>query len=293
MPDLCRRDVVEALLRRHRIRPDKRLGQNFLIDRAALERVLSAADLDAGDTVLEIGAGLGTLSQALARRVRRVIAVEYDRRLEPVLRETVGHMRGLEIVMDDVLRIDLGRLIGPGPYRVVANIPYQITSHLIRRLLEAETPPERVVLTVQREVAERILAKPGGMNLLALGVQAYGEARIEARIPAGSFLPPPRVESAVVRIDLHRPARMGPEEGRAVFRLARAGFSQPRKKLRNAMAGGLRSSPAEVERTLKSLGVSPDARAQELSLEDWVRLAAGWEGGAQGWSGGDVEEKST
>lgn len=274
--DLSRRDVVESLLRRHRVRPEKRLGQNFLIDHQALDQVVSAAELGADDTVLEVGAGLGTLTRQLARRVRRVVAVEYDRRLEPVLRETIGQDRRIEIVIGDILRIDLRRLMGDAPYAVVANIPYQITSHLIRLMLEAETPPQRMVLTVQREVAERILAEPGDMNLLALGVQAYGEARIMARLTAASFYPSPRVDSAVLRIDL-RPARLGPQEARAVFRLARAGFAQPRKKLRNAMAAGLHLAPAEVEQGLRRLDVSPDDRAEDLSLGDWERLAAGWE----------------
>jgi 16S rRNA (adenine1518-N6/adenine1519-N6)-dimethyltransferase len=277
VPDLSRRDVVETLLRRHRVRPEKRLGQNFLIDRLALDQVVSAADLGADDTVLEIGAGLGTLTQQLALRVRRVIAVEYDRRLEPILRETVGRDPRVEIVIGDILRIDLPPLIGAAGYHVVANIPYQITSHLIRRMLEAEAPPRRMVVTVQREVAERILAAPGDMNLLALGVQAYGEARIMARLTAASFYPSPRVDSAVLRIDLRHPARLTPQEARAVFRLARAGFSQPRKKLRNAMAAGLRLSPGDVEVGLRRAGVSPDARAEDLSLDEWERLAAGWE----------------
>jgi 16S rRNA (adenine1518-N6/adenine1519-N6)-dimethyltransferase len=275
--DLSRREVVESLLHRHRLRPEKRLGQNFLIDHDALEQVVSAADLGTDDTVLEVGAGLGTLTRQLAARVRRVVAVEYDRRLEPILHETVGSDPRIEIVIADILRIDLRRLLGEAPYHVVANIPYQITSHLIRRLLEAEAPPRRLVLTVQREVAERILAAPGEMNLLALGVQAYGEARIMARLNAASFYPSPRVDSAVLRIDLRSPALVAPPEARILFRLARAGFAQPRKKLRNAMSAGLRLSPAEVEHKLRGLGVSPDDRAEDLSLEDWLRLAGGWD----------------
>jgi len=276
-PDLSRRDAVEGLLARYRLRPEKRLGQNFLVDRQALERVVAAAELSGGETVLEIGAGLGTLTQALAQRAGRVVAVEYDRRLEPVLREMVAALPAVEVVIADILDVDLRGLIGAGSYSVVANIPYQITSHLIRRLLEADAPPGRMVLTVQREVADRILAEPGEMNLLALGVQAYGEARIVARIAAGSFYPAPRVDSAVLRVDVRRPPRLGPEEARLVFRLARAGFSQPRKKLRNAMAAGMRLPPGEVEARLRRMEVSPDARAEDLSLEGWTRLARGWD----------------
>jgi 16S rRNA (adenine1518-N6/adenine1519-N6)-dimethyltransferase len=275
-PDLSRREVVEALLRRYRLRPDKRLGQNFLIDAGALARVIEAAELDGDDVVLEVGAGLGTLTQVLARRARRVVAVEYDRRLEPILREVFAGAAGVEIVIGDILRLDLGRLLGDERYQVVANIPYQITSHLIRRLLEAESPPQRIVLTVQREVAERILAQPGEMNLLALGVQAYGEARIMGRLSAASFYPAPRVDSAVLRVDVWQPPRLSPQEAGAVFRLARAGFAQPRKKLRNAMAAGLHLPPSDVEQELRRLGISPDARAETLSLGDWERLARGW-----------------
>lgn len=274
--DLARREVVDRLLRQHQVRPDKRLGQNFLVDAAALRRIVEAAELSGDDTVLEIGAGLGTLTQRLAAEVRRVVAVEYDRRLEPILRSVVGHDSRVEIVIDDILRLDLGRWMRGEDYVVVANIPYQITSHLIRLLLESAVAPRRTVLTVQRELAERAVAGPGEMSLLALGVQAYGAARRMGTIPPGAFVPSPRVESAILRIDVHRPARLTPAQTKDVFRLARAGFSQPRKKLRNAMAGGLRLSPQDVERRLRRAGVSPDARAEDLSLEEWTALAEGW-----------------
>ncbi len=275
-PDLARRSSVEDLLRRHRLRPEKRLGQNFLIDPEALERVVAAAEIEPTDLILEVGAGLGTLTERLARLAARVVAVEYDRRLEPVLRETVGDEPRVEILIADILHLDLGRVLARHPFKVVANIPYQITSHLIRRLLESEAAAQRLVLTVQREVAERVLAEPGDMNLLALGVRAYGEPRLAGRIPATSFYPAPRVESAVLRIDVRAPPRMTPEQAQSVFRAARAGFSQPRKKLRNSLAAGLQISPAEVERLLMEVGISPAARAEHLSLEDWERIAAAW-----------------
>lgn len=274
--DLASRSSVDALLRRYRLRPEKRLGQNFLIDPEALERVVAAAEIEPTDVILEVGAGLGTLTQRLAGLAGRVVAVEYDRRLEPVLRETVGREPRVEILIADILRLDLGRLLAHQAFKVVANIPYQITSHLIRRLLESESAPRRLVLTVQREVADRVMAGPGDMNLLALGVQAYGEPRLMARIPATSFYPAPRVESAVLRIDVRVPPRMTPERAQAVFRVARAGFAQPRKKLRNSLAAGLRISPPEVERRLTEVGISPAARAEHLSLEDWERIAEVW-----------------
>jgi 16S rRNA (adenine1518-N6/adenine1519-N6)-dimethyltransferase len=279
--DLTRRDVVEALLRRYRLRPDRRLGQNFLVDARALDMVVEAAELSSDDAVLEIGAGLGTLTQQLARRAARVVAVEYDRRLAPVLRETIGDDPRIEIVMADILSLDWASRMGAAPFQVVANIPYQITSHLIRRLLESPKRPGRMILTVQREVAERVLAAPGEMSLLALGVQAYGSPRLMGSIPAAAFYPAPRVDSAILRVDV-RPAAGLPESTQSLFRLARAGFSQPRKKLRNAMSAGLRLAPRVVEANLRHSGISPDARAEDLSLVDWERLASAWDAEKEG-----------
>lgn len=274
--ELTSRRAVEEILRRHHLHPDKKLGQNFLVDPAALERVVAAAELTSRTIVLEIGAGLGTLTRRLADEAARVVAVEYDRRLETALRESLADRPTAEVVIGDILHLDLGRLMGDAPYCVVSNIPYQITSHLIRRLVESPRRPEWIVLTVQREIAERIVAPPGEMSLLALGVRAYGEPRVVAHIEAGAFHPVPRVASAVLRIDLHQPPRMTPEEARAVFRVARAGFSQPRKKLRNSLSAGMRVSPGAAEGFLAAAGISPADRAEDLGLEDWERLARVW-----------------
>jgi 16S rRNA (adenine1518-N6/adenine1519-N6)-dimethyltransferase len=173
------------LMRKYRLRPDRKLGQHFLVDPVALERVVSAASLQGDETVLEIGAGLGALTVRLADRAREVIAVEYDRRLMPALREVVGTNPRVQLVSADILEVNLADLLGARPYRVVANIPYQITSMLLRRLLEREPVPDRLVLTVQREVAERVASGPGEMSLLALGVQMYGVPTVVA-----SCLPP-------------------------------------------------------------------------------------------------------
>jgi 16S rRNA (adenine1518-N6/adenine1519-N6)-dimethyltransferase len=273
---LTRRDSVVGLLRRHGIRPDKKLGQNFLIDGHALERVIETAELEPQDTVLEVGAGLGTLTLQLAGRARRVVAVEFDRRLAPVLHETTAGSSNIELRFGDILAMDLTAAVGDGPFKVVSNIPYQITSHLIRILLEAEHRPGRIVLTVQREVADRILARSGKMSLLSLGVQAYGKARVTAQIPPEAFYPQPRVTSSVLRIDLYDPPRFTPAGARSIFRLARAGFSQPRKKLRNSLSAGMHESPATAESWLSEAGLSPSARAENVDLEGWVRLADVW-----------------
>ena len=258
------------------MRPDKRLGQHFLVEPAALRRVVAAAGLSGVETVLEIGAGLGALTVLLAAHAKDVIAVEYDRRLFQPLQEAVQAHPNVQLVSGDILEVDLPGLLGGRPYRVVANIPYQITSLLLRRFLEREPTPDRLVLTIQQEVAERVTSGPGDMSLLALSVQMYGVPSIVGRIPAGSFLPPPDVDSAILRVELHPRAIIPPDLVGPIFRLARAGFSQRRKKLRNALAAGLALEPAEVETRLIVAGIDPSARAETLGLSDWQRLAESW-----------------
>jgi 16S rRNA (adenine1518-N6/adenine1519-N6)-dimethyltransferase len=264
---------VRALLRHFGIRPNKRLGQNFLVDPKALDRVVAAAELTGRETVLEIGAGLGSLTCRLARNARRVIAVEYDRRLIPVLEEVVGSVENIELVSGDFLSLDLAGLLGQEPYRVVANIPYNITSAVIRRLMEMPQAADRVVLTVQQEVAERVVSGPGAMSLLAISVQLYGIPTIVARIPGKAFYPQPKVDSAVLSIDIYSEPQVPGELIGTVFMLARAGFSQKRKQLRNALAGGLDMKPVEIAARLQEAAIPHSKRAQELSLADWVRLA--------------------
>lgn len=264
---------ARAVLRRHGLRPDRRLGQNFLIDPGALERVVEAAELDPQDTVLEIGAGIGTLTARLAREGRRIVAVELDRRLIEPLLEGVQRFPGVQVVQADVLKLDLAVLMQGNPFRVVANIPYQITSHLLRRLMQMQDGPDRVVLTLQAEVVDRVIAGAGEMSLLALSVQVYGRARRVAHIPAGAFFPVPEVDSAVLRIDRHLRPAVAPELIPAFFRVARAGFQQRRKQLHNALSAGLGLGSDEIAAMLERAGVRPDVRAQDLALADWERLA--------------------
>ncbi len=262
-----------ALLRKHEIRPDKRLGQNFLIDRAALKRVVQAAELSGRETVLEIGAGVGSLTCQLAGVAERVIAVEFDRRLLPALSEVVGPLHEVEIIEGDILSFNLTDLVGPNSYVIVANIPYNITSALLRHMLEAPRQPDRIVLTLQREVAERIVAPPGQMSLLALSVQIYGSPTLQGRIRAAAFHPRPRVDSEVLRIDIHDTPAVPPYLIDPLFQLARAGFGQKRKQLRNALSGGLGFDPSQAMVLFQAAHLAPTKRAQELSLKDWTRLA--------------------
>ena len=264
---------ARRLLRKHNIRPNRRLGQSFLVDHKALAKVVAAADLTGEETILEVGAGLGALTCQLAESARRVIAVEVDQRLIPLLREVISEYENVRLVSGDILELDLATLIEEGKYAVIANIPYNITSALIRYLLEAERSAERIVLTVQREVAERITAHPGSLSLLAVSVQIYGKPQIAARIPAEAFYPKPKVDSAVLRVDVHPKPIVAQELIPTLFRLARAGFGQKRKQLRNALAGGLHVSRSVVVEWLEKAEIPPKARAQELGLEAWARLA--------------------
>jgi 16S rRNA (adenine1518-N6/adenine1519-N6)-dimethyltransferase len=263
---------VQALLHRYGLFPHKGLGQNFIVDQGALEKIIKTAEIPPETTVLEIGPGLGSLTRLLALSAMQVTAVELDRRLAPVLEDVLGDFQNINLYFGDILKINLEDLgLVPG-YMVVANIPYYITSVVIRRLMESQIKPSRIVLTVQLEVADRICAQPNEMNLLALSVQVYGSPVKVAIIPAGSFFPSPKVDSAVIRIDLFpRPVILEANLD-TYFTLIKAGFSQKRKTLRNALSAGLKISPADVANILEKCTIDPQRRAETLSLVEWVNL---------------------
>ena len=261
------------VLKKYGILPKKSLGQNFVINQSVLDAVVSAAGLNGHEEVIEIGAGLGTLTIELAQRAGRVFAVEIDKRLIPVLRAVLQDFENVTLLHTDFLQVDPGELVSRSAYSVVANIPYNITSALIRHLMESSIAPERVVLTMQREVAQRITGSPGNMSLLALSVQIYGSAVITAHIPADWFYPIPEVDSAVLRIDIYDEPVVPRNVIPVIFNLARAGFGQKRKKLRNSLAAVMSSTPAEVEQLLGRAGIQPKSRAQELSIQDWEKIA--------------------
>lgn len=263
---------VPTLLRQHDLRPNKSLGQNFLTDETALRKVVAAADLRADESVLEIGAGIGSLTRCLALAGGHVVAVEIDAKLLPLLRETLEPFDNVSIVQADILQTDPQELMPADRYIVVANIPYYITSPIIQHLLESESQPQRMILTVQREVAERICADPGDLSLMALGVQVYGQPDIVARIPAGAFYPRPKVDSAVVRIDLFPQPRIPQASIPLFFQLAKAGFSQKRKTLRNSLSAGMHWPKEKTETVLQAAGIDTRRRAQSLSLEEWGEL---------------------
>lgn len=264
---------VAALLRQHNLAPKKGLGQNFLVDASALKHIVQTAEIGSEDVVLEIGAGLGSLTRYLARAALQVVAVELDRALIPVLQQVLADYSNVAIVAGDILTLNPAKLVNSNNYIVAANIPYYITSALIRHLLEAEHKPKRLVLTIQKEVAERICATPGEMSLLALSVQVYGNPFPAAQIPAGAFYPAPNVDSTVLRIDLYPQPLIPAQNLNRFFRLAKAGFSQKRKTLRNALSGGLACSPQQAAGLLQQAGIDPQRRAETLSLEEWGKLA--------------------
>jgi 16S rRNA (adenine1518-N6/adenine1519-N6)-dimethyltransferase len=284
---------VTELLRKYHLRPDKGLGQNFLVDQNALKKVVEVANIQIDDIVLEIGAGLGNLTYHLAKVAHHVVTVEIDTHFLPPLHETLASLDNTTLHIGDILKLDPKELIIPHleirdsvenetnqqqplvNYLVVANIPYYITSSLVRHLLEADIKPNRMVLTVQSEVASRICAKPGKMNLLALSVQVYGAPKIAARIPASAFYPAPNVDSAVVRIDLFDNSRIPVPNLNMYFKIIKAGFSQKRKTLRNTLSGGMAWTKDKTESILLAAGVDPQRRAQSLTLEEWDALTRG------------------
>jgi 16S rRNA (adenine1518-N6/adenine1519-N6)-dimethyltransferase len=264
---------AEALLKRYRLHAHKGLGQNFLQDPLALEEIVSTAEIQRADTVLEIGPGLGSLTRYLAVSAKEVVAVELDENLIPPLQAVLSPYPNVRMIHGDILKLSLKDLIAESNYLVVANIPYYITSAVIRHLLESESKPRRIVLTIQKEVARRICAKPGDMSLLALSVQVYGSPRIAAHIPAEAFFPAPKVDSAVLVVDIYPSPLIKEELLDPFFKLVKAGFSQKRKTLRNSLSSGLHISPGDAAELLTRVNIDPQRRAETLSIQEWERLA--------------------
>jgi 16S rRNA (adenine1518-N6/adenine1519-N6)-dimethyltransferase len=263
---------VPELLRQYGIRPRKSLGQNFLADHNALLKIVRDAEIGPDDEVLEIGAGLGSLTRLLAVSARSVTAIEIDRELFPVLEAVTEPFENVRLVEGDVLKIPMETLLAGDGYKVVANIPYYITSAVIRHLLEAQVRPERLVLTMQREVAERILSQDEKMSLLSLSVQIYGQARIASQIPAACFIPEPKVDSSVLVVDIYPEPKLSREEVDLLFRLAHAAFNQKRKMLRNSLQAVLGGDSDVVSTKLLEVGINPQARPENLALDDWIKL---------------------
>jgi 16S rRNA (adenine1518-N6/adenine1519-N6)-dimethyltransferase len=273
---------AKALLRELGLKAKKRLGQHFLVDESALKKIVEAAELDPEDVVIEVGPGLGILTRELARRAALVIALEMDEEMVRALRRTMRDFSNIIVLKADVLQVDPTAVLrehavglATRGYKVVANLPYYITSPVLRHFLEASLSPRLMVVTVQREVGKRIIARPGEMSLLSVAVQVYGQPKIVTSVPPRSFYPAPKVSSVVLHIQPHSAGSAAGgqvQPTREFFTVVRAGFSAPRKQLRNALGHGLGLPPDRTVAILEKSGIAPERRAETLSLEEWEKL---------------------
>ena len=263
-------------LRNLGLRPRKGLGQHYLTDPGILTDIVAAAELPPDAVVIEVGPGPGALTAALAPVSGRLIAIELDNRLAPLLTELYEAWPQVYILHADALKLSprqaLEQTGGVAPYYALGNIPYYITSPLLRHFLEAELPPQRMLFTIQLDVARRIVAQPPQMSLLAVSVQAYARPQIVRKLPPGAFTPPPKVHSAVLRLDILPQPLISPRQRAAFFSVVRAGFGQKRKTLRNSLAAGLHLSTSATEAAIKAADLNPRQRAQELDIPQWLRL---------------------
>jgi len=262
----------KALLDSYDILPKKSLGQNFMHDPNALEKIVAAAELQSTDTIVEIGAGTGALTELLASAANQVFSIEVDQRLQPLLEERFDDAANVYLVFKDILKTDTAALVGAEDYIVVANAPYYISSAILWHFLESRKPPRRMVMTMQYEVAERVVGVPGAMNLLSIAAQFYGAPRIVSKFGPAVFWPRPNIDSAIVRIDTHEAPPAQAPSSELFFRVVKAGFSMKRKQLKNALSGGLQIKASVARDLLRAADIDPQRRAETLALAEWARL---------------------
>jgi len=280
--NLASKKAIQGLLKKYRVRPSKRLGQNFLIDKGLITKLIRAANFKPKDIILEIGPGIGTLTIELAKKVKKVIAIEKDQKMVEILKETLEDFKNVEIIKGDILKfriLDFGFPDRDGfssNYKVVGNLPFYLTAPVIRKFLEViEVKPCQMILVLQKEVGQRICTKPPDMNLLAVSVQFYAKPKIVSYISKKSFWPSPTVDSAIVKISAFDRRRKSAFNQR-FFKIVKAGFSHPRKQLINNLSRGLKIERNEVEGWLLKNNIRPSQRAETLSVEDWINL---WQSG--------------
>jgi len=266
---------TKRLLRQFDLQARKGLGQHFLIDGEVLRLIASAAELAPADVIVEVGPGLGILTRELAGQAGRVIAIELDNKLAALLKQTLASFNNVTIINEDVLKLEPEDLLkgqAATGYKVVANLPYYIASPVLRHFLEARAKPQTMIVMVQKEVAEAIVAKAGDMSLLSVSVQFYGEPRIISHVPAQCFYPAPKVDSALLRIDLYPQPAVAVSDESSFFDLVRAGFAAPRKQMVNSLAQGLGRDKTEILPLLERADIASQRRAETLTLEEWARL---------------------
>lgn len=268
------------LLRQFGVKPRKSLGQHFLIDETVLECILSAAELNPGDIVVEVGPGLGILTEGLAKQGAQVIAVELDRKLVTLLKRRLTAFPDVKIINADILRVTPRQILESKSavsalfqgYKVIANLPYYITSPLLRHFFEALPQPSEMIVMVQKEVGEAMVAKPGNMSLLSVKTQFYSKPTIVSYVPPSSFYPPPKVDSVILRLDVYSQPPIEIPNPASFFDVVMHGFSSPRKQLRNSLAHSLDMPPSQVTLLLEQTGIEGERRAETLSLEEWREL---------------------
>lgn len=251
----------------------KSLGQHYLVDKRALRKIIKAADLSDKDSVVEIGAGRGFLTSELATKVGKLITVEIDNVLIPILKSKYEHLRHVTVLHEDARDIEIDKIIpNSEPYKLIANLPYYAALPIIRRFLEANHPPQLLVVMLQQEVAERMIATVGKMSLLSVAIQLRGIPKIITTISPRSFKPQPKVSSAVLRIDVRPKPLLDLQSESDFFKIVRAGFSSPRKQIRNTLKQGLSLNASESDQILSESGINPTVRPQYLSMHDWGKL---------------------
>ena len=268
--NLSSKIAVENLLEKYGLKPFKGWGQNFLINDGVLKKIIEAANIKLNDCILEIGPGIGTLTQELAKKAKKVFAIEKDSKMVEVLRKTLKNFKNVEIIQGDILKFQISNFKF-SIKKVVANLPFNIASAAIRKFLESEKPPKEMILMVQKEVAQRICAKPPDMNLLAVSVQFYSEPKILFYVSKNSFWPKPKVDGAVLRISrIH--TNLPRIDTNLFFKIVKAGFSQPRKQLANNLSKELKLDKEKVKNWLLKNGIQPSQRADTLDIKEWINL---------------------
>lgn len=261
--------AIKTLLASDGIKPKKFLGQNFLVDKTAIDKIIAAANMGESDTVVEIGPGVGTLTQALVKKAKKVITIEKDGAMVEILKETLRDYKHVEVIQGDILKLSMANF-QLSSYKVVANIPYYITSPIIRMFLEAKHPPTEIILLVQKEVAQRICAKPPNMSILAVSVQFYATPKIISYVSKNCFWPAPKVDSAIIKITSFKETLLVNSDD--FFKVVKAGFVQPRKQLVGNLSKMLKKDKKVIGLWLLRNNIQPTQRAETLSVENWVRL---------------------
>lgn len=261
---------IKEVLKNYNLKPVKKLGQHFLIDKKYLQEIVFAGDLKKGDLVIEIGPGVGNLSSELLRAGAELILIEKDKNLVQFLRKKFGGQSKIKIVEGDFLKIEVEKIARKKPFKIISNIPYNITGQIIRKILELKNKPVLAVLTLQKEVAEKIIKKKQKENLLSLLIQIYGKAEIVKIVPAGAFWPKPKVQSAILKISFWDQPKV--KETENFIKLLKIGFSSPRKKVITNLSKGYKIKKEKIKDFLKEIGLNPNARPENLSLNHWQNL---------------------